>query len=187
MTGNSTVDENQSRMLQHREIEYGWRGEVPPQHSDQCDRAFIGVLANRLSSRQVAVGNLPLRNRESYERRTRAFIRQRMDRVREGRAFPCSEVKTVELAADQNLPVFELRWNRTVDLLDENKRRELIRQYCAEPESMSDWVYGLVIHFKNIDGLTAEEIRAEQDTYINEAIDRYRQNERMGWSMTSIS
>ncbi|MCH4852118.1 hypothetical protein LF908_07880 [Bifidobacterium pseudolongum] len=58
----------------------------------------------------------------------------------------------------------------------------MIRQYCAEPDSMNNWVFGLVVHFKNIEGLAGDEIREAQDTHIIEAIEQYEHNERIGWN-----
>ncbi len=114
--------------------------------------------------------------------RTRAFIRQKMDRVCAGRAVPRSDVKALDLAFARGLPIYEIRWRRTMPLLENSGQDEMIRQYCAEPDSMNNWVFGLVVHFKNIEGLAGDEIREAQDTHIIEAIEQYEHNERIGWN-----
>lgn len=48
-------------------------------------------------------------------------------------------------------------------------------------------VFGLVVHFKTIDGLTDNEIRDAQDEYIIEAIRQYKHNERIGWDQLSTA
>ena len=72
-------------------------------------------------------------------------------------------------------------------LLENGGQDEMIRQYCAEPGNMDAWVFGLVVHFKTIDGLTDNEIRDAQDEHIIEAIRQYKHNERIGWDQLSTA
>lgn len=153
MTDTSLAKDTRSRMTRHEHLQYGWLGAEPPHHTNTCNDLFVHELAERLATWQFLDGNLPLARKDKYEMRTRAFIRQKMDRVCAGRAVPRSDVKALDLAFARGLPIYEIRWRRTMPLLENSGQDEMIRQYCAEPDSMNNWVFGLVVHFKNIEGL----------------------------------
>lgn len=187
MTGANLAKDARSRMTRHERLQYGWRGNEPPHRANGCDDLFVRELAERLATQQFLNGNLTLAKKDKYEIRTRAFIKQKMDRVCEGRAIPRSDVKALELAFAQGLPIYEIRWQRPMPLLENDGRDEMIRQYCAEPGNMDAWVFGLVVHFKTIDGLTSNEIHDAQDEHIIEAVRQYKHNERIGWDQLSAA
>lgn len=180
MTGANLAKDARSRMTRHEPLRYGWRGQEPPHLTDDCDDRFIRELAELLANQQFLAENLDWKNRDKYMRRTRMFIKQKMDRIREGHAYPRSDIRSLELAGEQGIPLFEMRWHRTM-YLRENPD-EHIRQYCAEPDDMPGWVFGLVVHFKNVNGQDEKKIHEEQDEHIRDAIARYRDNARIGWS-----
>jgi hypothetical protein len=161
-------------------VSYVWAGtSIDKEDGETWSRAIARWFAQLAANQELASDNLDFRFFDKYKMKTEAYIEAKIDRVIQGRLFPGSEVVCIAMAREVNVPMFEFRWFPVQRLLKHTKK-ELIRQYEAEPTSEKS-VFGLHMHLKAVNNVDDEQIRAMQNEQIAIAMDYCELYEKEGW------
>ena len=175
------MDSIDCKCTKGRPVIYSWAGEpIDRELGETWPRAIARWFAQLAANQEFAAGNLDSRQFNKYKMRTEAYVESRIDRIVQGRLLPGSEVMRVSMARNGSVPMFEFRWFPMQRLL-KLRKRELIRQYEAEPPSEGDRVFGLHMHLKTVESEDDRQIKAMQNEQISIAIRFLIQRKREGW------
>ncbi|QOL32647.1 hypothetical protein [Bifidobacterium eulemuris] len=163
-------------------VHYDWFGEdISREEGETLPRAIARWFAEKAANEELRWGNLSSTRFEKCKYQTEAYVEEAIERVSAGKARPGTEVVAVARARQQGCPLFELRWHRDVRQLN-GVKKEQIRQYESEPEELSDCVFGLHMHLKDVRSGDDAAINAAQNEHIDRAIAIHQRRSLDGWA-----
>ena len=156
-----------SRCVSGRSVVYLWAGESlgqTPEQGNTISQTVTSWFADKAANQELANGNIDFRRFDKYRIKLEAFLEGKLDRLQEGKLTPGSEVVGAKHAGSR--VIFELRWH--FESVAQHKGKTQIRHYEAEPGEVSNSVFGLVMHVKDVTG-TDTEITEKQNRQIEAA------------------
>ena len=162
-----------SRCTRRNPVRYVWLGGngIPSEvEGSDLARAIADRFAVVFANEELRRGLLPSRHFDKYEKRTSAFIEQKINRMLIGRLKPGTEVVPVAKAYGSGIRMFEFRWTRDTRLLRGNES-EQIRHYDSEPQEHEGCVFGLHMAVKDLRRGDDDIISKEPNQDIDHALD----------------
>lgn len=169
-----------SRATKRIPVIYEWHGERFESDEKTPERRVADWFASKCARELFDMQLLKSKHIGKFEMQLSANVEEKLLNASQGLLLPGSEVIPLAGGKDAPAPMFEFRWGFHSALLPGRGRQVLVRHYDAEPIDHTDVIFGLMIHRKDVSG-DDEEIHAEQNLFIDQAVAICRRCADGGW------
>lgn len=161
-----------SRCGRNKSLSYVWFDDATLSVEDVASR-----MAEFFAGEALKEGAIRSLRKDSYEDMLYGFFRDCLERLCDGSPLEYA-VDSPRLCQRAGVPVFEHRWRFYTtlykrDCMCDKPVALQFRHYVGEPETDMFLLVGLVFHVKPWPRVSDVEVHAQQDEFINKAIDCY--------------